>query len=212
MKKLISTIGMILCLGAFVTGCSMGPEAVKSEPITDESKIEALYNVAKEAMVTYFDTNIEDGKERKVEAYANYVLVDLPSATYLHRNNMIQGKAEGNPVAGELYSYGVTMDPNTNAVTGAIVLEYSEAEPTEYPVETLQEIATQFLIDKKVIDDPQKLTFSGTEKAMSNKNYTGLRFKYNNEDEILITVSLQTGQVTHFEYSPKIQLEESTQE
>lgn len=212
MKKLIGTMGIILCLGAFLTGCSMGPEAVKSEPITDEGKIEELYNVAKEAMVTYFDTNIEDGVERKVEAYENYVLVDLASSTYLHRNNMIQGKAEGDPVTGELYSYGVSMDPETNAVTGAIVLEYSDAEPKEYQIETLQEIATKFLTDKQIIDDPQKLVFSGTEKAMSNKNYTGLRFGYNNEDEILITVSLQTGEVTHFEYSAKIQIEEPVQE
>lgn len=212
MKKLIGLMGMIIGLGAFITGCSMGPEAVKSEPITDEGKIEELYNVAKEAMVTYFDTNIEDGIERKVEAYENYVLVDLASGTYLHRNNMIQGRAEGDPVTGELYSYGVSMDPDTNAVTGAIVLEYSEAEPKEYQIETLQEIATKFLTEKQIISDPQKLVFSGTEKTMSNKNYTGLRFQYNNEDEILITVSLQTGEVTHFEYSAKIQLEEPVQE
>lgn len=212
MKKLISTLGMILCLSIFVTGCNMGPETVKSEPITDQSQMDTLYNVAKEAMLTYFDTNIEDGKERTIEAYANYVLVDMPSATYLHRNNMIQGKLEEQPEPGELYSYGVSMDPETNAITGAIVVNYLEDEPQAYSVEALQEIATAFLIDKQIIDNPQNLIFSGVEKKMSNKQYTALRFQYNNEDEILTTISLQTGKVTHFEYSAKINLEETIQQ
>ncbi|MEF9959041.1 MAG: hypothetical protein RR090_06920 [Niameybacter sp.] len=208
MKKFLCTIGILTAVGAFLTGCSMGPEATKTEPIEDEAKVQELYNVAKEAMVTYFDTNIEDGVERIVEGSKNFVLVDLPSQTYLHRNNMIKGTAEGEPVPGEIYSYGVSMDPDTNAITGAIVVEYLEAEPQKYEIETLQESATNFLIDKNIIEDVSKLVYSGTEKAMSNEVYTGLKFQYNNEDDILVTVSLQNGQVRHFEYSAKIEVEQ----
>ncbi|MDA3731513.1 hypothetical protein PBV87_08490 [Niameybacter massiliensis] len=209
MKKFLFTIGIMTMLGAFLTGCSMGPEATKTEPITDEAAVQELYDIAKDAITTYFDVNIEDGVERKVEASKNYVLVDLPSATYLHRNNMIRGMVEGDPVPNQLYSYGVSVDPNTNAVTGAIVVEASDKEPLKYEESHLEEIARQFLTEKKIVEDPSKLVYTGIEKAMTNKQYKGLRFQYNNEDDVLVTVSLITGQVRHFEYSEKIEVEEA---
>lgn len=207
MKKIFKCIGLITLLGTFLTGCSMGPEQMKSVPITDEARVENLHGITKEAISTYFGVNIEDNVNRTVEATENYVLVDLPSETYLYRNNIIKVTTEGDPVEGQIYSYGASIHPETNKVTGAIVVRYSKEEPKDYSVDQLQEIARTFIEDKKIVENPNDLVFEGTEKGISTKRYSGLRFKYN-EDDVLVSINLQTGEVSSFEYVEAIKLEE----
>ena len=131
MRKLFSCIGIMGLLGAFLTGCSMGPEQMKSVPIEDPAKVETLHEITKDAMKNYFDVDVNDGVERKLEGFESYVLVDVPTESYLA--------------------------------------------------------------------NPDSLIFEGIEKGMSNKQYSGLKFK-NGDDVLLVSVSLQTGKVTHFEF------------
>lgn len=204
MKRIFSCIGLATLLGTFLTGCSMGPEQMKSVPITDETRVETLHNITKEAMSTYFDVTIEDDVNRTVEGSESYVLVDLPTETYLYRNNIIKATAEGDPIEGEIYSYGASINPETNKVTGAIVVRYSKEKPKEYPVEQLKQTAMTFIEEKKIVENPSELIFEGTEKGISTKQYTGLRFKYH-EDDVLVSINLQTGEVSHFEYVDAIE-------
>lgn len=208
MKKIFSYMGIMILAGTLLTGCSMGPEQMKSVPIEDTAKIETLHNITKEAMATYFDVDVNDGVDRTLEGFESYVLVDLPSETYLHRNNVIKTTAKGDPVEGELYSYGASLDPETNEITGAIIVNYSKAEPQEYTTEQLEEIAMTFIRDKQIVENPDALVFEGIEKGMSSEQYTGLRFK-DGEDDVLISISLQTGKVSHFEYVKLIETPES---
>lgn len=211
MKKLLSCIGVMTLLGAFLTGCSMGPEQMKSVPIEDEAKVQALHELTKDAMQTYFDVDVNDGVERKIEGLESYVLVDVPSESYLYRNNVIKATVDGDPVEGQVYSYGASLNPETNEVTGAIIVNYSKAEPQDYTVEQQQEIAMNFIKEKNLVENPDALVFDGIEKGMSNKQYSGLRFK-NNEDDLLVSVSLQTGQVSHFEFVEAIEAIEPAEE
>lgn len=204
MKRIFSCIRLAILLGAFLTGCSMGPEQMKAVPITDEARVETLHNITKEAMATYFDVTIEDDVNRIVEVSESYVLVDLPSETYLYRNNIIKATAKGDPVEGEIYSYGASIHPETNKVTGAIVVSYSKEKPKEYSVEQLKQTAMTFIEEKKIVENPNELIFEGTEKGISTKQYTGLKFKYN-EDNVLVSINLQTGEVSHFEYVEAIE-------
>ena len=211
MRKLFSCIGIVTLLGAFLTGCSMGPEQMKSVPIEDEAKVEALHDITKEAMKTYFDIDVNDGIERKVEGFESYVLVDVPTESYLYRNNVIRAAFEGEAVEGQIYSYGASLNPETNELTGAIVVTYSKADPKALTTQQQQEIAMNFIKEKNLVENPDGLIFEGIEKSMSNKQYSGLKFK-NNEENLIISISLQTGKVTHFEFVEPIEPTKETAE
>ena len=211
MKKLFSCIGIIGLLGAFLTGCSMGPEQMKSVPIEDPAKVETLHELTKDAMKNYFNVDVNDGVERKIEGFESYVLADVPTETYLHRNNVIKATKEGKPAEGEVVSYGASLDPETNELTGAIVVTYTEAKPQDLTEEQQEEIAMNFIKEKQLVENPDALVFEGIEKSMSNKQYSGLKFK-NGEDILLVSVGLQTGQVTHFEFVEAIAPVEAAEE
>ena len=199
MRKLFSCIGIMGLLGAFLTGCSMGPEQMKSVPIEDPAKVETLHEITKDAMKNYFDVDVNDGVERKLEGFESYVLLDVPTESYLYRNNVIKATMESKPQEGQIASYGASLNPETNELTGAIVVTYSEAQPQDLTVEQQQEIAMNFIKEKNLVANPDSLIFEGIEKGMSNNQYSGLKFK-NGDDVLLVSVSLQTGKVTHFEF------------
>ena len=108
MRKLFSCIGIMGLLGAFLTGCSMGPEQMKSVPIEDPAKVETLHEITKDAMKNYFDVDVNDGVERKLEGFESYVLVDVPTESYLYRNNVIKATMESKPQEGQVASYGAS--------------------------------------------------------------------------------------------------------
>lgn len=210
MRKLLSCMGVMTLLGAFLTGCSMGPEQMKSVPIEDQAKVEALHDITKEAIKTYFDVDVNDGVERKLEGFESYVLVDVPTESYLYRNNVIKATVEGKPEEGQIASYGASLNPETNALTGAIVVTYSEGKAQDLTIEQQQEIAMNFIKEKNLVPNPDSLIFEGIEKGMSNKYYSGLKFK-NGEDALIVSISLQTGKVTHFEFVKAIKPVEQTE-
>lgn len=207
MKKIFRCIGVMTLLGAFLTGCSMGPEQVKSVPIEDEARVQTLHDATKDAIKTYFDVDVNDGVERKIEGFESYVLVDLPSETYEHRNNVFRATLEGEPEEGQVFSYGASLNPETNELTGAIVIQYSDAEPKEYTIDAQKEIAMNFIKENNLVENPDELVFEGTEKSISNTHFSGLRFT-DNEKTLVMSISLQAGEITSFEFVEPIQAAE----
>lgn len=199
MNKTIKLMSLTVVTMLTLVGCGQrGPEQSKTTPIQDEVVIESMIERAGETMQTYFAVDVNDGLERTFDTIKAEVLVDEEALTYEHTSNIVQATLVEKPQEGDMYSYGVVFSPDNQEITGAIAGTYSTARKKDFTDEVLEQTARTYIEEKQLVENPESLVFKQVDDSVKKQNFLIVVFE-NGENDLLIGISNQTGEVMYFE-------------
>lgn len=191
-KKLL--VGVLLLSLGTLTGCSK----VKQEVITDESKVSIMKEEAQNAISTYFDLQVNDEL-----VMTESLIKNVPKEVYEDRMNptyVFTAQAEGDPIEGQLYSYGLLVNEDQSKLLGVYSSVYSTEVGAEYTDEQIDSIAQAFLYEHHLVDESASLELLRVTDYKRESYVKMVTYQYG-EVYILVNVSTQTGKVICFEFS-----------
>lgn len=195
MKKIIA-IGCLM-LGVMLMGTACGRSQYNAEEVMDEAVIHHLNELAKENLEKYFDITVNE-HIKMTGSVKKYIPKD--ETTGLKERLILLEKQEGEPIEGQLYSYQIMVDSNTDEVKGLYYGMYSTKEPGNYTEEQLDEIGRAFIKEKQMIPEGETLSLLKVEKVRGADYIEALTYQYG-EHYLLVNVNTQDGKVMSFEYS-----------
>ncbi len=179
------------------TGC--GQSHYTQETVTDEAIISRLNELAKENLKTYFDMNVDEQIEMK-ETATRYIPKDEISGTSELLILLEEQESEVEPEEGQLYSYQIMIDAESEALRGLYYGVYSTAEPKEFTDEELEGIGREFIKAHQMIPEESEFSLLKTDKVNGAEYIKSLTYQYG-EKYLLVNINIQDGQVMSFEYS-----------
>ena len=195
MKKLFALGCLVLSVMLMGTGC--GQSNYTQENITDEAVISRLDELAKENLKTYFDVNVNEHIAMTGTATRYIPKDETNGASELL---ILLEKQEAEPAEGQLYSYQIMVDAETEAIRGLYYGVYSTAEPQTYTDEELEQIGRAFIKEHEMIPAEVELSLNKINKVSGAEYIQSLTYQYG-EKYLLVNINIQDGKVMSFEYS-----------
>lgn len=177
------------------TGC--GQSNYTQENITDEVVISRLDELAKENLKTYFDVDVNEHIAMTGTATRYIPKDETNGASELL---ILLEKQEAEPAEGQLYSYQIMIDAETEAIRGLYYGVYSTADPQTYTDEELEQIGRDFIKEHQMIPEETELSLNKINKVSGAEYIQSLTYQYG-EKYLLININVQDGKVMSFEYS-----------
>ena len=177
------------------TGC--GQSNYTQENITDEVVINRLDELAKENLKTYFDVDANEHIAMTGTATRYIPKDETNGASELL---ILLEKQEAEPAEGQLYSYQIMIDAETEAIRGLYYGVYSTADPQTYTDEELEQIGRDFIKEHQMIPEEVELSLNKINKVSGAEYIQSLTYQYG-EKYLLININVQDGKVMSFEYS-----------
>lgn len=195
MKKLFALGCLVISVMLIGTGC--GKNNYRQENITDETVINRLNELAKENMKTYFDLDVNE-HIAMTEIATRYIPKDETNST--SELLILLEKQEAEPTEGQLFSYQIMIDAETEALRGLYYGIYSTANPQIFTDEELEEIGRNFIKEHQMVPEEAVLSLTEMKKVSGAEYIQSLTYQYG-EKYLLININMQDGKVMSFEYS-----------
>lgn len=195
MKKLIA-MGCLM-LGVMFIGTACSRSQYNEEVVTDEVVMERLDELAKTYLQNYYEITVNNDVEMTATAVM-YVPEDETSG--LSTRLVLLKKQEGDPTEGQLYSYQIMVDAETDEMKGLYYGVYSKKEPINYTETQLDEIGRSFIAEKQMVTGGQELSLIKVQKVSGADYIQSLTYQYG-ERYLLININSQDGKVMGFEYN-----------
>ena len=200
MKELAKITGILIIGAMALVGCAGTNNKIEEEPITDNTTIKQIQEIAHENIQKYFDIDINDGILREEQITKTSLPDPNKPGEYIYSNNVFKAMAKDKVQEGQLHSYGVILSKDNKEIKGVLANTYTTAEPKKLEESILVDIAQKFLNEKGIVATGEQATFENIEKQLSTKQNSVLRFKYKEKD-FLVGINLQNQKVYYFEKS-----------
>ena len=195
MRRLIAMGCLMLGVMLIGTGCGRSP--YNQEPVTDEAVVDHLNTLAKEQLEKYFDVTVND----YIEMTGNVTrYIPREEESGLSEILILLEQQEGEPAEGQLYSYQIMVDAETDEVRGVYYGVYNTSEAGAYTEQQLDEIGRSFIEEHQMIPEGEELSLLKVKAVTGAKHIQSLTYQYG-ERYLLINVNTQDGKVMSFEYS-----------
>lgn len=200
MKRLLLSSSLLL-ISLSLTACSQFGRG-RTEAIKDTTTLTSMNEKITSATEYYFDTTIPEDIAFEYEAFKSLIPSPESGKDYIHQSNIFQAINPEDAVEGEISAYGGVLSPNNSAVKGLILNVFNEkVSPKTYSPEELQKIATDFLVNKKLIKEDEPITFVGINEKASSTYISVLNFN-TSTTRFAVGVNLQFGTIVYFEHTP----------
>ena len=196
MKKIVAIGCLLISVLMMGTGC--GQSLYTQEAVTDEVVIERLNELAKEYLKTYFDMKVDEQIVMK-ESVTRYRLKDETNGKSEILILLKEQESEAVPQQGQLYSYQIMIDAESETLRGLYYGIYSTNEPKDFTDEQLDGVGRDFIKAHQMIPEEAEFSLLKIEQVEGAEYIKSLTYEYD-EKYLLININCQDGKVMGFEY------------